>query len=252
MVFGFIPGGRPINHSDMSQQKSDPAKSREVASRLEDQILRSGMRQGWRLPSEEQLCRTHSVSRTVVREAIQQVKARGLVTSRRGGGTYVAPAEVDGLQRAAHAYTALVESAVAFDELVELRAVLEATAARELTRRKDREAVARIKTKLDTLRKLRDQEEGFVEALIEVRLRPAEEVGNTVNLALLRAIHQGTTAFTHLVYVTREHRDRALAGLDPLYEAMRTGNAEAAGALAAAFAATEKPWLTEARLSRRG
>lgn len=236
----------------MSLTKSDPAKSREVASRLEEQILRSGLRQGWRLPSEEQLCRTNSVSRTVVREAIQQLKARGLVTSRRGGGTYVAPAEVDGIRRAAHAYTSLVESAVAFDELVDLRATLEGVAAREMARRKDRDAVARLKVKLDTLRKQRDQEEEFAETIVEVRLRPAEEVGNLVNLALLRAVHQGAASFTQLVYVSRESRDRAIAGLDPLYEAIRTGNADAAGALAIAFATAEKPLLTEARLSRRG
>ena len=44
---------------------------------------------GDRLPSEAQLTRDHSVSRTVVREAIAALRADGLVEPRQGSGVYV-------------------------------------------------------------------------------------------------------------------------------------------------------------------
>lgn len=233
----------------MTTKKPDAGKSREVAVRLEEQILKSAMRPGWRLPSEEQLCRTHGVSRTVVREAIQQLKARGLVSSKRGGGTYVAPVDVDCVSRAMLAYAALVEAPAAFEEVLDLRAQLEGACAREMTRRKDKEAVARLKARLDALRKARDNAEGFAEANRDFHLQPAEESGNALHLALLSSIARGVAL---LALLAQERRDRVIANHDALYEAVRTGNAEAAGALAAAHALAEKPGLLEARAALRG
>jgi GntR family transcriptional repressor for pyruvate dehydrogenase complex len=236
----------------MITKKPDPAKSREVAVRLEEQILKSGMRPGWRLPSEEQLCRTHGVSRTVVREAIQQLKARGLVSSKRGGGTYVAPVDVDGMSRAMLAYASLVEAPAAFEEILDLRAQLEGACAREMTRRRDKDAVARLKARLDALRKARDNAETFAEANLDFHLQPAEECGNTLHLALLRSIARGIAPFARLALLAQERRDRVIANHDALHEAIRTGNVEAAAALATAHALAEKPGLVEARAGSRG
>ena len=57
-----------------------------------DQIERGRLRPGDRLPTEPQLAATHGVSRTVVREAVHQVKSRGLVRARQGSGVFVAAA----------------------------------------------------------------------------------------------------------------------------------------------------------------
>ena len=43
-----------------------------------------------RLPTEQQLALAHGVSRTVVREAMHQLKSRQLVVSRQGSGVFVA------------------------------------------------------------------------------------------------------------------------------------------------------------------
>lgn len=51
-----------------------------------------------KLPSEGELVATYGVSRTVVREAISQLRARGLVDTRRGIGSFARP-------RSAHAFT---------------------------------------------------------------------------------------------------------------------------------------------------
>ncbi len=61
----------------------------QLARRIEDGELTPGER----LPTEQQLSTSFGVSRTVVREAVSQLKSRGLLVSRQGAGVFVAPRE---------------------------------------------------------------------------------------------------------------------------------------------------------------
>jgi GntR family transcriptional repressor for pyruvate dehydrogenase complex len=61
-----------------------------IYEQLLDKITRQDLRPGDRLPTEVQLTSEYTVSRTVVREALARLSAEGLVTSRRGAGTFVA------------------------------------------------------------------------------------------------------------------------------------------------------------------
>jgi GntR family transcriptional repressor for pyruvate dehydrogenase complex len=59
-----------------------------LAARVADGELAPGDR----LPTEQQLALAHGVSRTVVREAVHQLKSQGLLRSRQGSGVFVADA----------------------------------------------------------------------------------------------------------------------------------------------------------------
>ena len=75
-----------------------PMATRLVAERLSDrlaallgeQIDSGALRPGDRLPTEQRLASAHGVSRTVVREAVHQLKSRQLVIARQGSGVFVA------------------------------------------------------------------------------------------------------------------------------------------------------------------
>jgi len=56
---------------------------------LTDLICNGIYKQGDRLPSERELCRNYGLSRTTVRQAIQQLTMGGYVTSAQGSGTFV-------------------------------------------------------------------------------------------------------------------------------------------------------------------
>ena len=60
-----------------------------VCQALESRILDGTFKPGRRLPSERKLALELGVSRTSLREAIQQLASKGLLTTRHGGGTYV-------------------------------------------------------------------------------------------------------------------------------------------------------------------
>lgn len=60
-----------------------------ITERLEAMILEGSLSPGQRLPPERELAERFGVSRPSLREAIQKLAARGLLTSRQGGGTFV-------------------------------------------------------------------------------------------------------------------------------------------------------------------
>lgn len=116
-----------------------------LAALLAAQVEGGTLRPGDRLPTEQQLALAHGVSRTVVREAVHQLKSRGLLRSRQGSGVYVAqPAEHQPL---AFDPTVL-ESVGAVVHVVEVRRVLEGEIAALAAERATRAQVAGIRRAL--------------------------------------------------------------------------------------------------------
>ena len=62
----------------------------EVVLQIEALILEGIVRVGDRLPGERELARQFEVSRPILRDALKDLEARGLITTRPGGGTHVA------------------------------------------------------------------------------------------------------------------------------------------------------------------
>ena len=60
-----------------------------IQSQLETMILEGSLKPGQKLPAERELAKQFDVSRPSLREAIQKLEAKNLVTRRQGGGTYV-------------------------------------------------------------------------------------------------------------------------------------------------------------------
>jgi GntR family transcriptional repressor for pyruvate dehydrogenase complex len=63
--------------------------SQEIVEKIEDVIRQKKVLPGEKLPTEKEMCTMFGVSRTALREALQMLSARGLVTIRKGSGIYV-------------------------------------------------------------------------------------------------------------------------------------------------------------------
>src|SRR5207244_10746436 len=72
-----------------------------VAQLLEQRILDGTFAAGGRIPPEHELVQRLGVSRTVVRDALRVLEARGLVEVRRGSGTRVRSSTTDAYAGAA-------------------------------------------------------------------------------------------------------------------------------------------------------
>ncbi|MCB5227895.1 pyruvate dehydrogenase complex transcriptional repressor PdhR [Alishewanella sp. 16-MA] len=74
----------------MTDLKIKPAKlSDRIVEQLENLLLEGSFSPGQKLPSERELAERFDVSRPSLREAIQKLEAKGLVSRRQGGGTYI-------------------------------------------------------------------------------------------------------------------------------------------------------------------
>ena len=119
-----------------------------LAQRLGHQIESGALRPGDRLPTEQQLALTHWVSRTVVREAVHQLRSRELVVSRQGSGVFVAQTPVN--QPLAFDPTVL-DSVQAVVHVVEVRRVLEGEIAALAAERATRSQVAALRRALKAI-----------------------------------------------------------------------------------------------------
>jgi GntR family transcriptional repressor for pyruvate dehydrogenase complex len=75
--------------SRLGDRRSRTTLSEDVAAEIESLILRGELANGQRLPTENEMGEFLGVSRSVVRDAVRALAARGLVTVRQGHGTAV-------------------------------------------------------------------------------------------------------------------------------------------------------------------
>lgn len=79
----------PTRSDDRASQPATQSLSQRVYDAILDRIVRQEFPEAGRLPSETALARSFGVSRPVVREALARLRDDGIVTSRKGSGSYV-------------------------------------------------------------------------------------------------------------------------------------------------------------------
>ncbi|WP_332107570.1 FadR/GntR family transcriptional regulator [Variovorax sp. SRS16] len=112
------------------------------------QIESGALAPGDRLPTERELALAHGVSRTVVREAVHQLKSKALVQSRQGSGVFVAEPPA---HQALAFDPAVLSSVQAVVHVVEVRRVLEGEIAALAAERASRAQIAALRRALKAI-----------------------------------------------------------------------------------------------------
>ena len=102
----------------------EPRLSDRVAELLRASILERQLRPGDRLPTERELGDQFGVSRTVVREAVRTLVAKGLVEVRSGSGVYVASVDEAAVRESMNMFLHGV-GVPSYEQIHEVRRVLE-------------------------------------------------------------------------------------------------------------------------------
>jgi DNA-binding FadR family transcriptional regulator len=162
----------------------------QVASQLENLIVEGHLQPGTRLPTETELCEQFNVSRTVVREAVQRLVSQGLVETRRGrgAGTTVLPASRDILVSSLSRFLNRQEGKVAFEDLHQVRCILELATARLAAVRATPEDIANLEHILTELEALRDDREAFAVKDADFHRMLAQATHNPLIVVLLDSI----------------------------------------------------------------
>jgi GntR family transcriptional repressor for pyruvate dehydrogenase complex len=132
----------------------------EVAAQLRKYVEKGHLAPGARLPGENELAEQLQISRNVLREAIKRLESIGLLTVRRGLGTFVG-------DRGTLSTTAkLVRSAMAISpkdvvKVAELRRAIECEAVRTAATKATPEDLAELRLRYDKATKSGDQTESM-------------------------------------------------------------------------------------------
>ena len=209
-----------------------PYRTERLADQLYGQILQQivagTLKEGARLPSEQELCRAFGASRPTVREALARLQADGLVASRQGSGRVV-------LRRPPDRLTSLAEGADVAGMLrcLEVRIGLEGQAAGLAARRRGAADLDRIAAALRALQARFADGAAPAAADFAFHLAVAEASGNALFPEMLRTLG-GTIRETMGVALritqagSQERARRVLDEHAAIAEAIARGDAEAA------------------------
>lgn len=212
----------------MLKRTSTPRISDEIAQDIQTRILEGSFKPGDRLPPERQFATELGVSRSSLREAIQKLESRGLLSSRQGGGTFVTDrldAELmDPWLSAVGNQPGLQEDVLEFREMVEVQA---AAWAAERATEADRERLRRAFDMLDACyrqpaRALQiDADVAFHQAIAEAAHNLL--LGH-LNANLLRLLHTHVRRNISAMQVTQEVADQLMRQHRGMLEAILAGN----------------------------
>src|SRR5437764_3384803 len=104
--------------------RNDSAKLNDrVVAEIERLILSGELREGEKLPTEAELCQASGVSRSVIRDAVRTLSARGLVHVQHGQGTVIDPPGESTVANALILY--LLRSDLTIHDVLAARAAIE-------------------------------------------------------------------------------------------------------------------------------
>ena len=203
-----------------------PALADRIVGHLEREILAGRLCAGEKLPTEEELGTFHGASRAAVREALQMLKARGLVVSRRGSGSFVAENTWEQpLQRSLERYAALRGDARAFHELLDLRVLVETFCIRrlmrpgaEMQRERLADCLVRMEAERANLRRFGSADLAFHHEIVH---GAGNELMTTIYRGLIPKLGE---RFARATYTDLELTDRTLRDHREIFSAVKSGD----------------------------
>jgi len=167
-----------------------PKKTVKLGDQLHEQILDwiiSGtLKEGDKIPSENELCKSFQVSRPIVREAIIKLQAEELVITKKGIGTFVLHSPLKDLSRfaTAHDIALILQSH-------EVRFALEGEAASLAAARRSDAQLAVIKQAQQAMREDFEASNLSIQPDFNFHLGIARATNNEIFVQLLEDLHIG-------------------------------------------------------------
>lgn len=200
----------------------------QVYEQVLEQIVSGRVKEGSKLPSEKDLCDLFEVSRPIVREAIMRLNADGLVTTRKGSGSFVQKCPAPDFIK--------VASAGGIADLFrcwELRIPVEAEAAYLAALRSNLGEIKEIEQSLMELESLFDTSADGTEADFNFHYAIASASGNNLFVSTLQSLHDRIEQGSELAHRVsgkdnRARLKRIFNEHKSIFDAIASGDGEAA------------------------
>jgi GntR family transcriptional repressor for pyruvate dehydrogenase complex len=169
------------------ERRSRTGKLRDrAAERLLDLVTSGDLSPGERLPPERELVARLGVSRTVVREALNLLEARGVVSIEHGRGAVVSGGSTEAVRETLGLLLRVRPKVLG--ELMEVRRILEVEVAGLAAERSGPEDLAEMRASLERMRTSIEAPEGYVDADVEFHAALARAADNGVLLTMLEPV----------------------------------------------------------------
>lgn len=212
----------------------EPSLTQRVTHELEAQILKNNLQPGERLPAVQALAEQFGVSRTVIREAIGALAAKGLLEVRHGSRTLVRRPGVETVQQSMALY---LRTGQGLDQakVNQVRRVLEVEIAAIAAERRTEEDLAALKTLLDEMTEivhnqadLPSHRERFIANDVEFHAALARATHNELFALLLNAIADIMLEVRQLGFTVPGSTDHALTAHRAIFDQIKAANPEGA------------------------
>ena len=202
-------------------------RSSEIVEELELEIKDGKLVPGQRLVSEEKLCDRFSVSRTVIREAIQQLRGRGLIRTLKGSGSYIADPSLDNLAGAIETYSVLSHHD-SYLELMDFRILLETECARLAAQNAGERMIETMTRAQQKMENCRNDPSRFSAADIAFHLAIAAASKHNLYATVLSALEKPSIEYATKNRVDGPWYDSVIETHQKILVAIQDGNSEEA------------------------
>ena len=201
-----------------------------VAEKMQELIREGVWQPGDRIPTERDLARAFNVSRTVVREAVKVLEARGVLETSTGRGCFVRSADSSIVSRSLQTYLQLVDQSDVALKLIEVRQVLETEIAALAARRATQEQIQRLMEISQQMRRHADAPSTLAKLDLQLHMALAQATQNDLFEVLLSPLMEQLQGYYFSVWEQYGERplEKVFAQHDALIQAVKDGDAEAA------------------------
>ncbi|MEM6631711.1 MAG: FadR/GntR family transcriptional regulator [Bacteroidota bacterium] len=217
----------------MSQNKG--LLSFRIEQKIEEAILKKQYDVGDKLPTESQLCEQFSASRTVIREALNSLKARGLVEIKKGSGVYVSELTTENAIGSINLYFELSKDINLVDNAIQTRLHLEPEIASLAAMNRKEEHLIALSHNLEEIIECSIEDiERETELDIEFHILITKATGNPVISLIMEPVLNLISKYKPMVFGKHESLDRkkikdsVIKFHSRIYEAVKSRNSREA------------------------
>jgi len=230
---------------------SDKLLSGKIEESIEVAIRKKQYKAGEKLPTEGQLCKLFGVSRTVVREALRKLSARGLVVIKQGSGAYVNELSSESAIDSINLFLELTDDGSLIFDIIRARQLFEPEIAGQAALNRTAAELDELAENLEAL-KASAKEDIESQTVIDIRFHGliAKATHNNVVSLLMRPIFENMPKVTRSIYaknrleVIPHDQNMVLKFHQEIFEGIKNADPrEASHAMLAHLKFTEKNFM---------
>ena len=203
--------------------------STRVSDQIQTLIVKSHLQPGDRLPSERELGDSLGVSRTVIREAVRGLSAKGLLEVSPGrGGTTVRLPSAASVSESMTLFLRAGRTKMDFAKLQEVRRVLEVAIAGYAAERRTDEDLRRLQENLEQMKKVGNNREQWAQCDVAFHRALAEATHNDIFLLIMDSINEMLIEARRLAFKVLGAPLRSVRYHRAILEQVAAGNGEGA------------------------